>query len=1727
VIVLLALTLPVALGALIWLIERMRLPNPAHLELVCAGYELNVQIPHNVHGKNALKRLLELARSRGGQWYERIARYDVRPDRIVDLDSVASAEWKADGSGPSRKAMRLSNLQTPTVIVIMALHGGSDESGAYLILQDTKATPDTTAKLRLTDVIDTLASLPPERNKVLVMDATRLDYHLELGMVRNSFARELQALDKKIRDVPRLVVFSASGANERSWVDRASNESVFLRALIDRMIVPRSRGGRINFGGLVDTVAQDVEEWVWAHRETLQRPVLLPLGEEGQRRAAEIELPVLLTEGGAAPPPLDAGQISADLLARWDDYQKVEGPVVPPFMPYVITPGFWRLFQANTVRFDELARAGDLTSAGELGERFQIHKTVMRGLQVRKLGSALATLSMPILTGQVDPLRATDPEVARRFDRLWSLPEAEQSKEWAIWKAEAGARKRGRKEEPASAPEPPSLDRFDEGSSRELLTAQVGGLILDRAIADPERNLQRAARLARIIDDPLEVRSQELHFLVMLDRDLPRRSSAVDYRVVARALKVRRLGERAMMGLPEEGRERPDTVAIPEVSAFVREAMFQGDEQRQRGQDLLFAGDKASWQEADSAFRQAEGLYQNAISIGSKMRRALHLRDRVFADLPEYTRWLLQLRFPRGRPQVLEVLRNHLLDLWRKAHRLNEALAHADAPDQKPAAGETSLEALSRLTAKLSQLAGELEQALSVIKTDLTAYVAAILATPGKAAMDVYANHLALSVLEPRERERLERVYWESRRLESATESNPRSSRAEISRNEQASEAAILTRNRGLIALEVLGEHELARDCGGTEPTTAMEDDGAPLEDKYYQLKEQLTSLADDPSSGPVEERDLRRLGTEIGTRLACLVERFNKQGRTLGTQAEPNQTKTTRRSTRLADDELIRRIGPVGMFNADPVLLFRDPIPVNRLAGFLRSQGRRASDDRWYDEESREGAGQTTPPYFDRVARVFLGDVKGLGALPGGEPAETWPIGDLRLISANHLVLTSEPWFEVAYRLEADADPVLERGVAVAWIDQDPDHFIDDRAAGAGVPLAIPLVGGKSRALTTRLVAPSVPEWTPTSAPVPPRETSLVAKALFRGRVLRRSTPVTIAPVPDLRFVQVPATRAGIAVTSSTDLRGNRLSPDGAVTIVLDASGSMGTAPGQPGNSKYMEAIGALERVLSHLPRQTQVSVWVFGQAMGEGRTVPAERAIRCVLPAVSWRPDLLPALVKELADIRPWNESAVVRAMFEASQDLEGSDGYRALVLLTDGMDNRWLTDVQANPQRLDVAAALRSRFDQSGIAVHVIAYRVSDAAERSQVREQFHVVTQFKTPGTFLLADEAAALVPRLEKSMPRGLNYRVLQGDNRTIAGIPAIGIPVGRPGVLDHPLALDPGGYQIWLQRDERPGREFVVDPGRWLLMKVVPRPGSPSLQVIRGLYASELFPLRPSRRDALSGWMLSAIQNRTLDAGGLETLVALEKTYDRQEAILQSIYPRDVWIDLAPESGDRSRIATRVVALPGYPASVWSVDAANWPAGAESKVPAAPVVEAWWDPDRAAPPDVSLEPGRHFGSLDELRGRTFEIADERVTIESLSIETRTVMINPQSRAERPCLVVRMAHPRDRAIRVRLDAAGIAGSEERYYMKVGKSMALFWPMTSDQALTAIRRLDLVTVHGFKREAERRGFHIRLDGLGPPASGDVRPPAAEPARAPQGSTVDLGSDLAPIPDTAEGR
>jgi hypothetical protein len=244
--------------------------------------------------------------------------------------------------------------------------------------------------------------------------------------------------------------------------------------------------------------------------------------------------------------------------------------------------------------------------------------------------------------------------------------------------------------------------------------------------------------------------------------------------------------------------------------------------------------------------------------------------------------------------------------------------------------------------------------------------------------------------------------------------------------------------------------------------------------------------------------------------------------------------------------------------------------------------------------------------------------------------------------------------------------------------------------------------------------------------------------------------------------------------------------------------------------------------------------------------------------------------------------------------------------------------------------------------------------------------------------------------------------------------------------------------------------------------------------------------------------MLSALRSTFDPTRGIQMTVALERTYDSRELILQQLYPRDVWLELMPDGATRQRRpGVRFISQTGFPAAVWSADAISWPFLPGSSLPTAPVIEAWWAPDRPAEPDASLEFGRDFESFDDLRGKLIKVNGVDVKIESVGIEDRHVMIESNRKAIKSCLVARIAHSRETPVRLRVDAAATEGTEESLYEEAGKTMLVCWPFTRDRPISTIRHIHFVLLNHFKQDAEARGFHIRLDRLGQPDAGTSSP------------------------------
>ena len=464
----------------------------------------------------------------------------------------------------------LDAIAEPTVVVVLALHGGADDHGAYLLPQDAAVGDDDSNRVRLAGILERLARLPAGKNKVLILDATQMAVHWQLGMLANDFARALDELNDRIAAIPNLVVLSASAAEQCSWNSPEWGQTAFGHYLVNglRGAADTDGNNRVTTLELFHYLRDKVHQWSSHHRGAAQTPVLLPRGAEGEKRAGAVtvalapqrnadrsriavSLPSPLGGEGSGvrdytppspPTPLPQGERGEmdDLRstlplvqAAWEQYHKLRTRV--PSLA-ALSPQLWRQYEASVLRYEQLLRFGDETSASRLRQRLdELEEQIQQAPQVC-LRSADNTLTMPVLTGEEGRRRdSVMPEVDRKLKELWEAPTLDDARrQWREWTQQAG-----------------------KGAPRRELTE----LLLERAALDPE-SLPRVAPLLQVLRSADAPPPAEAHFAIMLQRDQPVPTPSAEYKqLVSLAVHVRLLAERALAAHP---------VSAPMAKRFIR-----------------------------------------------------------------------------------------------------------------------------------------------------------------------------------------------------------------------------------------------------------------------------------------------------------------------------------------------------------------------------------------------------------------------------------------------------------------------------------------------------------------------------------------------------------------------------------------------------------------------------------------------------------------------------------------------------------------------------------------------------------------------------------------------------------------------------------------------------------------------------------------------------------------------------------------------------------------------------------------------------------------------------------------------------------------------------------------------------------------------------------------------------------------------------------------------------
>lgn len=462
----------VCCGLLIWIALWLRPLRPSGLVLLGAGYETDLAVPPNVVGWNGLKALTELA----------------RPSRTSRGRSEA-ARFQAAGDGPARVAEGsawdgdLARVAEKTVIVVMAMHGAADQRGPYLILDDATADGSERHKLRIEAVLNRLRPLAEGgKNVVLVLDATQPQAIWPMGVIHNTFADALKAMEPEILKIPRLIVLSASDVDQRSWASDDWRQTAFVHFLIEGLkgakksdlTASRRTDGRIDALELFEFVEESVRSWAATNREALQTPVLLPTGAEGRRRASRMEL--ALEPSSYVPPDphqtpdLVSPRELADAWALHDSLSKGEPS------PATYAPRLWRLFRDSLLRYDALVRAGETEKSPKLSAGLKRLAEEIRRAGIVDLKSSRNSFAMTAATGRP---RSGNPSADARFLALWNDPPDEAEARWKGF-----------------------LDAASNEESRHALRRIVAEAAVRRAADDPGSDLAKARKLLDLVLPP-------------------------------------------------------------------------------------------------------------------------------------------------------------------------------------------------------------------------------------------------------------------------------------------------------------------------------------------------------------------------------------------------------------------------------------------------------------------------------------------------------------------------------------------------------------------------------------------------------------------------------------------------------------------------------------------------------------------------------------------------------------------------------------------------------------------------------------------------------------------------------------------------------------------------------------------------------------------------------------------------------------------------------------------------------------------------------------------------------------------------------------------------------------------------------------------------------------------------------------------------------------------------
>ncbi len=1645
------------LAVIVALIMLLMPPESTAVVLVGADYADNLLVPHNALGWEGLAGIEKISKTR--------PRLSLFPAAALPLIRTKLILDQADKWDALIEDLRKKPFREKTILIVVALHGASDSKSAYLI-PDRMAGPED--RLELSHVIQSMGQLPPEKRKILVLEGAQVPANWQLGMLHNDFARRLSDLEPEIKKIENLWVLSAADIDQRCWVSEGLGRTVFSHYLIEALQGKASSGdGELTLDDLHDYVFTKVRDWVWNARGAIQEPVLLPAAVDpgdgdtkkqagGIRRvASRANRVVLATVDGSNEPQTSAAPDRDGLKTLWERFHRLDS-MIPH--PSVYSPRRWRQYRAELVRFEELVEAGASSKAGPVRERFEVldrlldNERFLRGLP----GSIENTLAMNAVTGgTIEAGSISTPG----FLEFWKgRPLSDAARAW----------------EKLKASEIPGSD------ARPSLRIRMDAFLLQRAIEDPAQHLRPAADKLLITRGSDFPQPAEVHFLRMIALwpETSARSASQFWSLVKQALTVRQRAEQAALAAagPAGGCFRSE-----QIYPWIKARIEAGDLERRNGEDLLFASEKAAWDQSATAFGQAARSYDEAVEGAAAINAALAVRDRALAILPDYSRWMAH----RYSDELQDDLNVSLEKLWESTHRLS---GHLEKPGDTIAEGFFA-PASKALAMGLEKLAQRFRSETSRVETER---LQGDWEVSTAASAVPFADSSDLS-LRTKIWDRLDNIQKHDREL---AKLEP----VRISDNDRLQEARHVERRariEGLMSMAALGPRWF--------------DDPDVFKSELGDHASTLTRIGHGPIDDALRSKtswhELALAGDLIGERWRQLVPEIERL-----VSEEKGLAKFGEFQDRLIKaDRLGRQLDGGSKALEESFTEATGRLRETRVHDLLLRMAERAWRDHWYDENPKE------KPYYQVTGASFISDASKL--MPQSQEVSVEKerlalTGKLELDGLPTQVLSSERSIGLSYTV-VPKGVLPEHGHAVIRPIPDRDIKLEDEQKRFQAVSR----DAKRVSIDFTVQSPLIPQFEKTPSLERPQlvESSLKVEGSFRGQVFERTTRIEVHPVPDTVAIGPPVAdppQAHIAVRASKEIISIFGDGNGSIAIVLDCSGSMLDPANAP---KFPQAVRALESVLQFVPKGTKVSLWTFSQLPDNIPLGPDYKLARDVRPelraefdklgeepeltihalreAAPWSVAETEGLIRQLHQIRPFFDTPLAQAMWNAAgQDLVGAKGLKTLLVLTDGKDTRLDRSPKYNPENLSVADFVVKHLKPLNVQVNMIFFTPETGKKEIDVaKTNFQgALNRLEPRGSFVTADNLAELKETLKRGIKQKLTYHLLKPDGSKVSEEP---FDVTGPGDADKwSKGLAPGIYTLRVLADMPYDKEIRLEAGDWIVVDLIDD-ASKGIAFRRALYSgNEKF--ANAANDERNDWRMSVLANkleRRVRTEELQIVAALERKHVNLDMPIQQIRPRLAWFRVEAEDIERpeEKFSVRWHERMFYPGPVWQFDVPRWINDAAGAGMAKPTLKAWWR-ERDRPDGPS--PARHFrltaaGDVRDLPRPCTVDDGKTVLIESIEVEEHPIEIWPGKPLQnKSCLVVRIANPENSPYIIDPEAlvkAGldIAGYEHRLYSRANKYAGLFWPVNESQ-VQKLTKLSLISLDALKNEALKQNNTAKI-------------------------------------------